>query len=244
MNETETIPLAFHRAAEYVNGTASGNEHNAAYKILHRGSRRDHREERLPHQSGHRRSASGSRMASPWSRSISIPRCASARSLPAKATPSTGCRKQGSIDPDFGVVLAAPLKKGETTTFKITYGGKDVVLERGRWQLLSRGRAKTGFPTPTRALATTPPTTCSFMFPRAAAYRHGNQSERKQRRQNHHHRVEDRDAAARGRFQPGRFHSKETKIGTPLAGQLTIDAYANKERPDAIANLCEQLSDA
>ena len=35
MNDTETIPLAFHRAAEYANGTASGNEHNAAYKILH-----------------------------------------------------------------------------------------------------------------------------------------------------------------------------------------------------------------
>ena len=35
INESETIPLAFHRAAEYADGTASGNEHNAAYKILH-----------------------------------------------------------------------------------------------------------------------------------------------------------------------------------------------------------------
>ncbi len=34
-------------------------------------------------------------------------------------------------DPDFGVVLAAPLKKGETTTIKIAYGGKDVVINEG-----------------------------------------------------------------------------------------------------------------
>ena len=32
--ETMTYPLAFHRAAEYANGTASGNEHNAAYRIV------------------------------------------------------------------------------------------------------------------------------------------------------------------------------------------------------------------
>ena len=35
------------------------------------------------------------------------------------------------LDPDFGVILAAPIKKGETTTIKITYGGKDVVLSMG-----------------------------------------------------------------------------------------------------------------
>ena len=34
-DDTSTYPLAFHRAAEYANGTASGNEHNAAYTILH-----------------------------------------------------------------------------------------------------------------------------------------------------------------------------------------------------------------
>ena len=34
-------------------------------------------------------------------------------------------------DPDFGVILAAPLKKGETTTLKISYAGKDVVLSEG-----------------------------------------------------------------------------------------------------------------
>ena len=34
-------------------------------------------------------------------------------------------------DPDFGLVLAAPLKKGDLTTVKITYGGKDAVRSVG-----------------------------------------------------------------------------------------------------------------
>jgi hypothetical protein len=34
-------------------------------------------------------------------------------------------------DADFGLVLAAPLKKGETSTVKITYGGKDAVRNAG-----------------------------------------------------------------------------------------------------------------
>ena len=43
-------------------------------------------------------------------------------------------------DPDFGVVLAHTLKKGESATLKITYGGKDVVINEGGRELLS-GRA-------------------------------------------------------------------------------------------------------
>jgi hypothetical protein len=45
-------------------------------------------------------------------------------------------------------------------------------------------------------------------------------------------------------FSLGEFESKETKIGTPLAGQLTVDAYANKQRPDVVTNLAQQLEAA
>ena len=34
-------------------------------------------------------------------------------------------------DADFGVVLARPLKKGESTTIRISYGGKNVVENEG-----------------------------------------------------------------------------------------------------------------
>ena len=45
-------------------------------------------------------------------------------------------------------------------------------------------------------------------------------------------------------FSLGEFESKETKIGTPLAGQLTIDAYANKQRPDWVATLAAKVDEA
>jgi hypothetical protein len=54
-------------------------------------------------------------------------------------------------DPDFGLVLAAPLKKGETATVKITYGGKDAVRNAETTTTI-RWRARTGFPTAARRL--------------------------------------------------------------------------------------------
>jgi aminopeptidase N len=45
-------------------------------------------------------------------------------------------------------------------------------------------------------------------------------------------------------FSLGDFKTKEATIGTPLSGQLTVDAYANKGRPDFVSAFVQQLSDA
>ena len=52
-DEAEAIPLAFHRAAEYAGGTASGNEHNAAYKILSENLDVTIEKSGLPQRRGH-----------------------------------------------------------------------------------------------------------------------------------------------------------------------------------------------
>ncbi len=98
-DEAETIPLAFHRAAEYAAGTASGNEHNAAYKILSREPRRHHRQERLALERSHH---SGARAAGRPRRRSARPLSHAARQpgQPPPTTPrSTGCRKRRTKTP-------------------------------------------------------------------------------------------------------------------------------------------------
>jgi len=45
-------------------------------------------------------------------------------------------------------------------------------------------------------------------------------------------------------FSLGEFETKEATVGTPLSGQLTVDAYANKQRPDFVTTLAQELEDA
>jgi hypothetical protein len=51
------------------------------------------------------------------------------------------CRKDKEDDPDFGVMLATPLKKGETATVKITMAARMWSSTKGR-KLLSDGPRK------------------------------------------------------------------------------------------------------
>ena len=129
-NDTEAIPLAFHRAQEYANGTASGNEHNAAYTIL---------SENLDvgiEKSGFLSNVATVEVRANQDGVAVIPFDLYPSLRVSKVETEMGdqldwVQEKVEDDPDFGVVLAAPLNKGQTTKVKITYGGKDVVLSEG-----------------------------------------------------------------------------------------------------------------
>ena len=99
--------------------------------------------------------------------------------------------KKDEDDPDFGVVLAAPLSKGETTTIKIAYSGKDVVLNEGNGNYYPVAR-EDWYPNSNQGLGDYATYHMLFHVPKGLATDcHGNQGEREHRRQDHHDRVED-----------------------------------------------------
>jgi hypothetical protein len=128
--DTEIYPLAFHRAAEYANGTASGNEHNEAYRILN-----DDLDVSIEKNGS--LTVLATVKVSAEQDGVAV--------IPLDLYPTLGVSQVNSgkgdaldwvqepkdEDPDFGVVLGEPLKKGDTTTFKVSYSGKEVVINEG-----------------------------------------------------------------------------------------------------------------
>jgi hypothetical protein len=140
-------------------------------------------------------------------------------------------------DPDFGVVLAQPLKKGETTAVKITYGGKDVVINEGAGNYYPVAR-ENWYPNSSQGLGDYAMYEMTFHVPKSlqmiatgTKVRESTDgsittSEWKT----------DVPLAVVG-FSIGDFMTKEAKFGNPVTGggELTINAFANKEPPDMVA---------
>jgi hypothetical protein len=243
MNETETIPLAFHRVAEYTNATASGNEHNAAYKILHQDL------DVTIEKNGFLSSVATAEVRAEEDGVAVVPLNLYPTLRVSQVTTGKGdaldwVQESKDLDPDFGVVLAAPIKKGETTTIKITYGGKDVVLSMGGNNYYPVAR-ENWFPNSNQGFGDYATYHMLFHVPKglqiiATGTKLNETNEGKITTSEW---KTETPLPVVG-FSLGDFQSKETKIGTPLAGQLTVDAYANKERPDFVSSFVQQLSDA
>ncbi|MGD0736646.1 MAG: M1 family aminopeptidase [Terracidiphilus sp.] len=234
----ETFPLAFHRAAEYTNGSASGNEHNAAYRILN---------EKLDvsiEKSGFLSSFATVEVRAEQEGVAVIPldiypTLRVSRAETGKGDALDWVQERKEDDPQFGVVLAQPLKKGETATLKITYGGKDVVINEGNGNYYPVAR-ENWYPNASQGLGDYAMYEMVFHVPKnlqiIATGTKVNQStdggittsEWKT----------EVPLAVVG-FSVGDFTTKEEKLGNPLAGELTIDAYANKEPPDMVARMAE-----
>jgi hypothetical protein len=128
--QSVTYPLAFHRASEYAAGTPSGNERNGAYRIT---------SENLDvtiEKNGFLTSMATVEVTAEQDGVAVIPLDLYPTLRVSKVESGKGdtldyIQEKKEDDPDFGVVLAEPLKKGESTTLKVTYGGKDVVLNEG-----------------------------------------------------------------------------------------------------------------
>ena len=230
-NEMVTMPLAFHRTAEYVAGTASGNEHNAAYRIL---------SENLDvtiEKNGFLTSLATVEVRADQDGVAVIPlnlystlRVSQVTS--AKGDPLDWVQERKEDDPDFGVILAAPLKKGETTTLKISYAGKDVVLNEGGDNYYPIAR-ENWYPSSNQGFGDYATYHMHFHVPKglqliATGTKINEVTEGKITTTEW---KTETPLPVVG-FNLGDFEMKEAKIETPLGGQLIIDAYANKEPSD------------
>jgi hypothetical protein len=206
-NESMTYPLAFHSTAEYANG----NKHNAAYTIA---------SENLDvtiEGSGFLSCVATVEVRAEQDSVAVIPLDLYPTLRVSNVETDKGAaldyvQEKKDEDADFGVVLAQPLKKGESTAIRIAYSGKDVVMNEGNeaklvskwiqriWQLCQ----------------------LSYVLSCAqgvAANCNGNQGERKYRRQDYNDRVEDRGAVAGGGLQPWQVRHERGKGGKQAGRQ-------------------------
>jgi len=233
--EVATYPLAFHRAAEYARGTASGNEHNAASRIVNENL--DVTIEKSGFMTGlatvEVRAEQDGVAVVPLSLYPTL-RVSAVENGKGAALDFVQEKKED--DPEFGVVLALPLKKGETATLKIAYGGKDVVINEGAGNYYPVAR-ENWYPNSAQGLGDYVPYRMLFHVPKglqliATGTKVSESTDGKITTSEWKTEV---PLPVVG-FSIGEFVSKEAKFGAPLGGELTIDAYANTEPPDYVSS--------
>jgi hypothetical protein len=125
-----TYPCAFHLAAEYANGTASGRQENSAFRVDSEDL--DTTIERNGFLGSvatvHLRAMQDGVAVLPFHLFPTL-RVSQAEGEHGEVLEYVQERKED--DPDFGLILPLPLKKGEAATIKLTYGGKDAVHDAG-----------------------------------------------------------------------------------------------------------------
>ena len=137
-------------------------------------------------------------------------------------------------DADFGVVLAKPLKKGESATIRITYAGKDVVMNEGGSNYYPIAR-QSWYPNAAQGLGDYTSYHMLFHVPKgldllATGTRVNQTTEGKITTTEW---KTDVPLAVVG-FNLGKFTMKEVTVQEKPGDALTIDAYANTSPPDAL----------
>jgi hypothetical protein len=243
IDQVATYPLTFHRAAEYANGTADGNEHNAAYKILN---------ENLDvniEKSGFLSSVATVEVRAEQDGVAVIPfnlhsnKFSSlnvSRVETGKGEALDFVQEKKDYDPDFGVVLAQSLKKGETATVKVTYGGKDVVLNEGGGNYYPTAR-EDWYPNSNQGFGDYATYRMLFHVPKGLQLiATGTKvSESTDGGITTSEWKTETPLPVVG-FSLGDFVNKEAKFGYQSGGGLTVDAFANKLPPDYIEALSNQ----
>jgi hypothetical protein len=236
MQESLTIPLAFHRAQEYVNSSASGNERNASYNIASEDL------DVTIEKSGFLSSLASVNLTAQQEGVAVVPlnlfptlRVSNVET--AQGVPLDFVQENKDDDPDFGVVLAAPLKQGESVTLKIAYGGKDVVLNEGGGNYYPTAR-ENWFPSASQGLGDYATYHMLFHVPKAlqliatgtriSQHNEGGMSISEWKT--------DTPLPVVG-FTLGDFQEKQTKVGSGPIDQLELDVFANRTPPDFVQPL-------
>jgi hypothetical protein len=237
-NDVETIPLAFHRAAEYSSGTANGNEHNTPTRIL------DEDLDVTIEKSGLLSDVATVDVRAEQDGVAVIPLALYPSLRVSQVTASNGApldwvQENKDEDSDLGVVLAAPLKKGDTTTVKVTYSGHDVVMNEGNGDYYPVAR-ENWYPNSNQGFGDY--ATYHMLFhipPEFQIIATGTKvSEAKAGKFTNSEWKTETPLPVVG-FSFGDFKMKETKLSLPSGGELTIDAYANTSPPTAVQQLAE-----
>ena len=156
-----------------------------------------------------------------------------------KGEPLDYVQEKKEEDADFGVVLAHPLKNGESATIRITYGGKDVVQDEGGANYYPIAR-QSWYPNAAHGLGDYSTFHMQFHVPKgldlvATGTRVRESTDGKVTTSEWR---TDVPVAVVG-FNLGRFTMKEATIEGKMGDNLTIDAYANTTPPDEFSHLSE-----
>ena len=138
-------------------------------------------------------------------------------------------------DADFGVVLAQPLKKGESTTLRVSYGGKDAVTNEGGRNYYPIAR-EDWYPNASQGFGDYANYHMLFHVPKGLQIiATGTKVDE---------RTDGKITTTEWKtevplpvvgFNLGDFTMKEAIVPGKLGDNLTIDAYANKQTPDALS---------
>jgi hypothetical protein len=144
-------------------------------------------------------------------------------------------------DADFGVVLAAPLKKGESATIRVTYAGKDVVMDEGGSNYYPIAR-ESWYPNAAQGLGDYATYHMLFHVPKgldliATGTRVNQTNEGKITTTEW---KTDVPLAVVG-FNLGKFTMKEATVQDKAGDSLTIDAYANTSPPAEFSHTADDL---
>jgi hypothetical protein len=147
-------------------------------------------------------------------------------------------------DADFGVVLAQPLKKGETVTLRIAYGGKDVVRNEGNSNYYPVAR-DSWYPNGSEGLGDYATYEMRFHVPKgltliATGTKVSETTEGKVTTSEWKTEV---PLPVVG-FNLGQFVTKEATLTNKLGDNLTVDAYANTQPPDMFSAVADAINDA
>jgi Peptidase family M1 domain len=154
-----------------------------------------------------------------------------------KAAPLDYVQEKKEEDADFGIVLAQPLKKGESATIKIAYGGKDVVKNEGNQNYYPVAR-ESWYPNAAVGVGDYATYHMTFHVPKglqliATGTKVNDKTEGKITTTEW---KTDVPLPVVG-FNLGDFAVKEATLPGKMGDNLTIDAYANKNPPDALSRL-------
>jgi hypothetical protein len=140
-------------------------------------------------------------------------------------------------DADFGVVLARPLKKGESTTIRISYGGKNVVENEGGDNYYPIAR-ESWYPNGSSGMGDYATYHMMFHVPKGLNLIATGTKVRES--------TEGKITTSEWKtevplpvvgFNLGKFAMKEAKVEGKQGGTLTIDAYANINPPNMFSEL-------
>ncbi len=236
----ETYPTASHLMAEADHGGSSGREENDSYRIDHEDL--DVTIEKNGFLTGlatvHLIALEDGLAVVPLTL---YPTLRVSRVDPLGGDSLDYVQEKKEEDADFGVILANPLKKGEATTLRIAYGGKDVVTNEGGANYYPVAR-ESWYPNSAHGLGDYATYRMIFHVPMglqliATGTKVKESSEGKQTASEW---KTDVPLAVVG-FNLGRFTMKEDTVEQKFGDNLTIDAYANTTPPDEFSHL-EEIS--
>jgi hypothetical protein len=237
----ETYLLAFHRAEEYANGLPDGNERNTPYSIANQDL------DTTIEKSGFLTGLATADIYADQDGVAVIPLNLYPTLRVSKVETASGIaldfvQEKKDDDPDFGVILQQPLKKGETVSLRIAYGGKDVVENEGNSNYYPIAR-ESWYPNATQGFGNYATYHMVFHVPRGLQLiATGNKAnETTDGKITTSEWKTDVPLPVAG-FNLGDFTMKEGSVPYQAGGSLSVDAFANTNPPDILNAIADEVN--